>query len=254
MSDAWDFYFTNMNEVIASLFVDLGIRDSVPDSDRPWLLWTWVHFRQPRDNGLSSSQEGVMLHEIEDALTKAVKESTKAELVGRITTSGRREFYFYGAVPDRFEKTVASTLKSFPDYEFDTGSKEDADWSQYLNVLYPSPEEHQRIKNLHVIEALEKQGDSLKKPRPVSHWAYFKSLQDRNKFIAKVVSIGFKVTDQSESDKSEAEHTYGVTLERIDPVDWDSINKTTLELFRLVQEVSGDYDGWETCIEKDDDQ
>ena len=34
MPDAWDFYFANVNEVAASLFVDLGIRDSIPDTER----------------------------------------------------------------------------------------------------------------------------------------------------------------------------------------------------------------------------
>ena len=252
MSDAWDFYFANVNDVIASLFVDLGIRDSIPDTERPWLLWSWVYFRHRRDDGLSSSEEAPILHQIEDALTKAVKEATVAELVGRITTAGRREFYFYGPQTDRFEEAVASALKSFPDYEFDSGTKEDAEWSQYLSVLYPSPEEHQRIKNLHVIEALERHGDPLKTPRPVSHWAYFSSPQDRNKFIAKAVNAGFKVADESKSDDPEAEHPYGVTLERIDRVDWDSINEATLVLFRFAQEVSGDYDGWETSVEKDD--
>jgi regulator of RNase E activity RraB len=252
MSDAWDFYFANVNDVIASLFVDLGIRNSVPDPDRPWLLWTWVYFRQPRDDGLSSSEETPILNEIEDALTKEVKEKMEAELVGRITTAGRREFYFYAPSANGFEQTATTALKNFPDYKFDTGSKDDADWSQYLNVLYPSPEEHQRIKNLHVIEALEKHGDTLKKARPVSHWAYFKSQQDRNRFIAKAVSAGFKVTDQSESDDAEAENPFGATLERVDRIDWDSINEATLELFRLAQDLNGDYDGWETSVEKDD--
>jgi regulator of RNase E activity RraB len=252
MSDAWDFYFANVNDAIASLFVDLGIRDLVPDPDRPWLLWTWVYFRQPRDDGLSSSEEAPILNDMEGGLTKAVKQATEAELVGRITTAGRREFYFYGPQPDHFDEAVASALNRFPDYVFDSGIKEDPDWSQYLNVLYPSPEEHQRIKNLHVIETLEKHGDSLKKPRPVSHWAYFKSPQDRNKFIAEAVSAGFKVADQSKSDDSDADRAYGVTLERIDRVDWDSINEATLALFRLAQEVNGDYDGWETSVEKDD--
>jgi regulator of RNase E activity RraB len=252
MSDAWDFYFANVNDVVASLFVDLGIRGSVPDPKRSWLLWSWVYFRQARDDGLSTSEEAPILHEIEDALTQAVKEITEAELVGRITTAGRREFYFYGAQADRFEEAVTSALKGFPDYEFDFGTKEDPEWSQYLNVLYPSPEDHQRIKNMHVIEALKKHGDPLKLPRIVSHWAYFKSSDDRSKFIAKAVSTGFKVTNESKRDDPEAERAYGVVLERIDRVDWDSINQATLELFRLAQEVSGDYDGWETSVEKDD--
>ena len=71
MSDEWDFYFANVNDVVASLFVDLGIRDSIPDAERPWFLWSWVYFRHSRDDGLSSSEEAPILHQIEDALTKA---------------------------------------------------------------------------------------------------------------------------------------------------------------------------------------
>jgi regulator of RNase E activity RraB len=252
MSEKWDFYFANVNDAIASLFVDLGIRNSVPDPNRSWLLWAWVYFRRPREDGLSSTEEAPTLLEIENPLTKKVKETTEGELVGRITTAGRREFYFYGPAPVHFEQAVASVLKSFPVYEFDTGTKEDPHWSQYLTVLYPSSEEYQQIKNRHVIEFLQKHGDSLKKTRPVSHWAYFKSPQDRNKFIAKAVGAGFKVAGQSESDNSEIQRPYGITLERTDRVDWDSINEATLALVRLAKEVHGDYDGWETSIEKDD--
>jgi uncharacterized protein DUF695 len=77
MSDEWDFYFANVNDVVASLFVDLGIRDSIPDAQRPWLLWSLVYFRHSRDDGLSSTEEAPILRQIEDALTKAVKEATR---------------------------------------------------------------------------------------------------------------------------------------------------------------------------------
>jgi uncharacterized protein (TIGR01619 family) len=252
MSDEWDFYFAKLNDALASLFVDLGIRESVPDPDRPWLLWTWVSFRQPREDGLSSAEEAPILYEIEDALTKAVNQNTRAVFVGRITAAGRRQFYFYGAVPGGFEAAVATAVNSFPGYEFCTGAKQDPEWSQYQNVLYPSPEERQRIKNRHVIEVLEKEGDSLKKARPVDHWAYFKSPQDRDGFIAEAASAGFKAIDQSELQDARAEYPYQVRLQRIDRVDWDSINETTLHLFRLARDLNGEYDGWETSVEKDE--
>jgi hypothetical protein len=95
MSDKWDFYIAKLNDAIASLFVDLGIRDSVPDPDCPWLLWCWVYFRQAREDGLSSAEEAPILHQIEDALTSDVNGTLKAELVGRITTAGRREFFIH---------------------------------------------------------------------------------------------------------------------------------------------------------------
>ncbi len=125
MSDNWDFYFAKANDVVTSLFVDLGIHGSAPDAGRPRLLWTWLYFREPRDDGLSSSEEAPILNDIEDASAKEVKEIAEAELVGRITTADCREFYFYGTRPDEFEEAVARALKNFPDYEFDTGTKKD---------------------------------------------------------------------------------------------------------------------------------
>lgn len=252
MSDDWDIYFANVNDVLASLRVDLGIRDSVPDPDRSWLLWIWVHFQHPRDDGLYGPEEIEALDAIEDALASKVKENTEAELVGCITTAGRREFYFYGAAPDRFEEAVASAMKNFPNYEFDSGTQHDPEWSQYLEVLFPSDEDFQRMQNRHVVESLEKHGDPLTKSRPVSHWAYFQSQEDRDQFIAKAVNAGFTVIDQSEGDNSEEEYPYGVTLERVDFVDWDSINEPTLELFRLARDIGGNYDGWETSVEKEE--
>jgi uncharacterized protein (TIGR01619 family) len=251
MSDNWDFYFAHVNEVVASLFVDLGIRDSVPDPHRPWLLWSWVYFQQHSDDGLSTSDEAPVLNQIEDALIQAVKERTEAELVGRITTNGRREFYFYGPRSDGFAEAVANALKNYPEYQFDAGAQDDPEWSQYIDVLYPTPEECQRIANRQVVENLEECGDSLKAPRPVRHWIYFKSSEDLSKFVAEAVSSGFKVIHESESDDLESDYLYGVTLERVDNVDWDSINDVTLHLSRLAGAFGGDYDGWETSVEKD---
>jgi regulator of RNase E activity RraB len=251
MSDAWDFYFARVNGELASLFVDLGIRNRVPDQQRPWLLWVWVKFEKPWDDGLSSDEEAPRLFEIEDTLTKRVRETTAAELVGRITTAGRREFYFYGPRPDGFREAATDVFKDFPAYSFQLGDKEDPAWSQYLDVLYPTARMRQQIDNRRVIEALEKQGDPLTAPRPVSHWAYFPSAQKRTEFVTRVKPKGFKVTDESENDDPAAKYRYGVTLERTDRVDWQSINEVTLELFDLAQELGGEYDGWETTVEKD---
>jgi regulator of RNase E activity RraB len=86
----------------------------------------------------------------------------------------------------------------------------------------------------------------------VSHWAYFKSTEDRSKFIAKAINMGFKNTYEYATEKVGDGLPYGVTIERNDRVDWSSINEVTLPLFRLAREFDGDYDGWETSVEKED--
>jgi|SRR5262245_8106444 len=253
MSDNWDFYFANVNGEVGSLLVNLGIRDSVPDPQRPWLLWTCIYFQQSSDDGYPTSDgdEDSTLGRIEEALRHALKEGTEAELVGRITSDSRREFYFYGRGLDGFEEAVAQSLESFPGYRYKAGAREDPSWSHYIDVLYPTPEERELIENRHVVEKLEGYGDSLQVPRPVSHWIYFKSAGDRSKFVAAALNSGFRVIKQAEDVDVETKYPYGVELERIDHVDWDSINDVTLHLFRLAKYVGGKYDGWETSVVKD---
>lgn len=251
MSDEWDFYFANVNDSIASLFLDLGIRDSVPDLSRPQLLWCWVYFRSPREDGLSSSEESPVLNEIEDVLTRAIHEEVGADFVGRITTSGRREFYFYGPTIDGFDFAVSQVRTNFPIYDFDNGTKDDPDWSHYFDVLLPTPEDFQRIGNRRVIETLQKNGDSLRLSRIVSHWAYFKTTEGRSTFIDQISQRGFQVVKDSLAHIPDKKLPFGVTIERADHVDWNSINDVTIELFQLAQNTGGKYDGWETSVEKD---
>ena len=53
MTENWKPYLCNVNGKIASIFVNLGLRESVPIGSKPWLLWTWVHFQSPRTDSLS---------------------------------------------------------------------------------------------------------------------------------------------------------------------------------------------------------
>jgi regulator of RNase E activity RraB len=252
MSDSWDFYFANVNGEIASLFIDLGLADTAPDPNRPWLLWAWVYMNQARDDGLSSSEEAPRLDAIEEALMAEVEDATAGELVGRITTAGRREFYFYGPTHVGFEDAIARAMSQFADYAFDTGVEQDADWSHYQRVLYPSPPDVQRIKNRHVIEVLSQHGDRLEKPRIVAHWAYFPTAESRSAFVSKARELGFAVMKEYEATEGNADDfRHGVHLERIDSVDWASINEVTLELFELAETSGGYYDGWETAVAED---
>lgn len=254
MSEQWDFYFANVNEKLASLFVDLGIREMAPDADNPWLLWVWVYFNHPREDGFSTSQEADTLSQIEDSLTDAVGGAVNGFLTGRITTDGRREFYFYAPTFAGFDDAVVRCMERFPEYKWDSDTQRDPEWNQYLGLLYPTPRDWQRIRNRHVIEQLQEHGDPLEKERPVFHWAYFSNEVSRGQFVAGVEDRGFKITNENTVDDPNCSHPLGVSFERIDKVDWDSINQVTLELYELADTLGGDYDGWETSVEKDAEQ
>lgn len=244
MSDKWEVYFAPVDEEPAAILVDLGIAETAPDADRPMLLWVLVPMLSPDDNGFATEEEEPRLTELEDTFIDAVELTTGAILVGRMTTCGRREFYFYAKSTEGFEDTIAEAMEKFEDYEFETGSLEDEEWLQYFDVLYPSPEDEQQIFNRQVIERLTDSGDLLTKPRPVTHHASFKTPEDRAEFLKSLPGGTYKIKDESFDDDDECDWPYTVSLERVSPADWETINEITFELFDLANEHSGEYDGW----------
>lgn len=248
MSDHWDFYFTHVNDKPASIFLDIDVNDDAPDPRRPWLLWVFVYFNQPRDDGFSSGEEAPALAKIEDALSEALSLNIGADQVGRITTDGRREFYFYGPKNDGLEGVTNEAMQAFPEYRWECGSDRDPEWNHYNDVLYPTPYDWQRMKNRQVVQQLEDHGDALDAKRVVTHWAGFDDKAGRKAFIEEIIRRGFTVADESDDDDPENPFPYSVSFEREDFVDWDSINEVTIELLDLAEEADGDYDGWETMI------
>lgn len=246
MAEGWDSYFCNVNGVLASIALDLDLRRIAPDQKNPNLLWVWVYMKSPREDGLSSRSEFETLCAIEDELTKAMTDRCDAVLCGRITTDGRREFYYYAPRSEHLAVVLQDIMNRFGGYEFDYGSKSDPKWTQYVEVLYPSEEDRQRMENRKVLDALERKGDTLQRPRDVWHWIYFRTDIDRDQFRRAVIPLQYRV--QSESDRDDSEFLKGICIVRFQSVKPGEINDTVIELFHLAKEHNGDYDGWETQV------
>lgn len=88
--------------------------------------------------GLSASAEFEVLTAIETRVAQVLTRKCNAVLSGSITSQGRRELYFYGSNPEELDTAVNETKKAFPTYQFASGSKQDSEWRQYLDVLFPS--------------------------------------------------------------------------------------------------------------------
>lgn len=244
MAENWDSYICNVNGKLASVFVDLSLRETAPDSTRPYLVYVWVKMRSPRSDGLSSQEETEALWKLGDTLSTSLERQLNAVLVGRITTQGRREFYFYAPQPPPDSTVIDHSLSPFSGYEYEMGTQEDSLWDQYLSVLYPSREELQKIKNRQVLEVLQQKGDQLSESRQVSHWIYFKTEANRDTFSRAMRELKYEILPCKQDPQSP--HPYGVQLRRTDHVDEESINETVLEIFRFARASNGDYDGWET--------
>jgi regulator of RNase E activity RraB len=50
---------------------------------------------------------------------------------------------------------------------------------------------------------------------------------------------------------SSGKFPYKLHISRIDNVDFDSVDEYVLDLWEFANECNGDYDGWETSIEKE---
>lgn len=246
MSDEWDFYFARVNGAVSSIFVDLGVRPDVPVEKRPWMLWVIVPLQSPNPEGLSTNEEAPRLHEIGEALDANVSSLCGAQLVGRITGARRREFYFYAEEPGPLEAAVSSAMKSFAEYSPECGSELQPEWEQYLNLLYPTQTNLQRMFNRRVLEALADQGDVHETPRKVDHWLEFADEATRASCRDTLLAIEFTLESEHQNEDSELPHA--LVVSRVDSVDSHTINGITLELARLAQESGGRYDGWESPV------
>ncbi len=246
----WDFYFSNVDDIIGSFYVDLGLVKVAPLIDNPNLVWVSVNMNNPREDGLSSNEEFDTLSVIEDRLQQFVLSKHNSTYVGRLTTDGRRDFYFYMGDTMLYDKTISESMIAFPAYTFGFGIKEDSQWEQYLNFIYPNPKQFQSIQNRRVVDNLEKNGDSLVKARPVDHWIYFKTDGDRTDFLKKIEPLKFDIVSRDEKTSFGA-FPYKLHISRVDNVDLDSVDDYVLDLWEFANECNGDYDGWETSVEKE---
>lgn len=246
MSDNWDFYSCRVDGEPASIFVDLGLARDVPLHDRPYMAYVRVFMRSPRPDGLSSQAEFDTLIRLEDRLTSALTADNATTYVGRNTSGGCRDFYFYADDPSDWTPKVSNALADFRDYKYEAGSRLDREWKTYLDFLYPPPADMERIQNRRVCEALQKKGDALSQPREIDHWAYFPNEDSRGHFLNVVIPQGFAVRELKRSEGTEK--PFGVQFFRIDLPSFETIDEVTLPLHRAAIAAGGNYDGWETQV------
>lgn len=250
MPENWEAYLCQIEDKPASIVVNLGLREEAPIEGLEELVWIRVALLDARPDGLWSDEESETLGEIEDALILAVEEAEGAIIyAGRTTCDGSRDFFFYASDGMSAESRLSAAMVPFPSYEFEIGTKSEPEWTAYLEFLYPSTRDFQLISNEQLTRLLLSHGDDPTIVREVSHWAYFETPEDRAQFLAEVLSQGFTAEDQNDEDETQI-RPYKLTFAREDPVDLATMNRVTLDLFDLAQTCNGEYDGWETTVEK----
>lgn len=251
MSDNWNFYFRTVDDLPASIYVDLGIAGDLPSKTYPNMGYLRLAMKRPRPDGLASEREIELLHSLELALIKAVEgrdwsifdDRKQTIFVGRNTCGGWRDFYFY-TNSSVFEDDLRAAMGKWPHYQFETGVQPDPSWSVYRDFLYPEPEDFHRMANRDHLAKLLELGDRTDVARPIDHFVYFKTEADRSLFMQYLLDNNFEVGQLT----SRSDDDFSVNFHRTDrPDDMDNV---AIDLFGASQRFNGNYDGWGCAVEK----
>lgn len=246
MAGKWDFYQCRLNGKPASIYLDMGLKKSAPRPKLHALLVVRVFLRYPDPgNGMSTDAEYEVLVAIEDQLAQALKEDVGAVYVGRITTDGRREFFFYSPGAGDFGSIARAALSAFPGYRIEAWGQADPGWKQYLAVLYPRGQSLRWITDKALIEALAARGDQGDVARPIRHVSYFPSASERAGFTGAIENAGFTVSGLPETGRAADPRPYGVAYQLSQSASLAVVSATTGLLTQLSEKNGGTYDGWE---------
>jgi len=248
MEDNWQFYFSYRDGKIASILVNSALAEIAPDTTRPWLLGVRIKMKRPNQNGLSSDAEGATFDRIEPQLSAALKDKFNGIGVGSVRTNGWWELYYYASRADGLATFVVQSLHEFTGYEIMTFSKQDKAWTVYGTNLFPArPKEIHQILNRGVIENLKKLGSDLTRPHRVDHTLLFPTAEKRDEAISLVSKEGFEITDQYESEPSDASR-FVLQISRNDSPELSVIQPVVFHLIDLATAIGGEYDGWGAMV------
>ncbi|WP_137789296.1 DUF695 domain-containing protein [Bacillus sp. E(2018)] len=248
MSDNWNFYIDELDGNLASFVVDLDVGEEINIKKYNWLFTVKLTVKSPTELGFPEEIEDELLGELEyDLMEKLYNEDIIQ--VGRLTTNGTREFFYYAKKEKQFKIIDKQALAIFDNNEYETeisSIEEEEPLSFYYEFLYPNEYHLQQMNNRDLVELLEKENDDLEQLREIQHWIEFQTLKDLKAFEQDIIKKGFK-TEDFEQKKNE-EGTFTITISREDGVDYEMIDAVTYLIIETAQKYNGEYDGWESPV------
>lgn len=246
----WDTYMASYeNGKPGSTTLRMDLIDIAPMQDFNYVLVTGLVYETSKENGFPENETFSVLHNAADELIEIIQSETDFVLVGSFMHNGERLEYFY----IKEQKNIISKIERFykikyPEYKFYLNIKEDKEWEYYLDFLYPNEETLNYMADQSVLRNLEEAGDDLIKARRVNHWLYFTKETEMNKCKAELIELGFIV--HYAGINKETNLPFELQISRVDNVDISSIFPITSDLRKRAKKFNGEYDGWETSVEK----
>lgn len=238
-----------MGDCVAFIFYDHGIRETIDSFGQNQQVRFDLTYKSPNDKGLPTDEEFEPVKRVEDQIEQfAANES--GIYVGRVTTEGHRYFYCYtSATTERIADFIGEVERS-TNYRLDMLIRDDPEKQGYWKDLFPTDDDWQMIQDSKTVEALKNHGDIGEIERRIDHWACFKSKADAQAYIAWLESEGFSLQELRREKLLSGD--WNIQFFRSDPPALYTINRITYKLRHKAIELAGEYDGWETSVEKGD--
>ncbi len=228
----------------AVIRANLALRDFEYTVNYLKRLHLQILYKNADDNGFPTREEGEYVYSIEDAVEEIVKQHGDM-LAGVVKCDERVRIFAYTKNELGYYDEISAVMsENFPDYAYTLAVVDDPDWELYFQALYPDRYEYQSIMNMRLIEDIKSDGDSMV-PRVLEHCLLFKTEENGEAFLAKVMEDGFiklsseNLTDNEDIDK---EYPYVLVIGREDA--FENIDEIVWYLMDLAEEFDGEYSGW----------
>jgi hypothetical protein len=224
-------------------YIDLDFQNRAPVLTHPVTAYVQVGLQKPDAAGQASADEAQILREIEAQLAEGferISPAGPALYVGRVVGDGVCTFYYYLSAAHGVKKFIATLATSFSGYAIVGGTKSDAPWSVYAQML-PDRLTALRIQSRRQCFSFEQAGDTLKEYRPVQHWAVFPTDKARQSFIHSTMLLDFKT-----GYKSDSADIFGIQVQRDDIPSSQNMDALTVRMYELAESLGGAYEGWQT--------
>jgi hypothetical protein len=266
----WFHYFTQRDNVLTSVVVDLTFGAEELDSPLDWCTIVRVTLRHPTEAGWTNHTESEVLGRLEEELENAandyqpslvdklLRRSTKLRVrsVGRETAGGVQKLYFYGTAPipaSVFEHVLAAPEFDTQQWSREVFSSKDKDESRsfYTGSLHPGAALRWLILTDSQLKVREEEGDDLGAEREVDHELSFPDEESRRRFVEALVEVSGQeqwtiVLGPVPSPEEPGRFHVTVSHEQ-------SVNKLWADVFvtalsSRAESFGGDYEGWGALV------
>ena len=254
IDEDWGIYLCNAFacDLPAVIRTNLALRDFEFTANYPKRLELQILYKNADDNGFPTREEGEYVYSIEDAVVEIIEQHgdilagvVKCDERVRIVSYAKNELGYYDEISEMMSE-------KFPDYAYTLAVVDDEDWELYFRALYPDRYEYQSIMNMRLIENIKSDGDGDSMvPRVLEHCLLFKTEENGEAFLAKVIEDGFiKLSSEnlSNNEDIDKEYPYVLVIGREDA--FENIDEIVWYLMDVAEEFDGEYSGWGCHIVK----